>query len=72
MDHLKAFRKLGIKWKNATELQKQQTALFQLFFQVMFLNGRASYTSETPTVSLGQNVQHTSCFPVQAVFSAFH
>ena len=26
MDHLKAFRKLGIKWRNATELQKEQIA----------------------------------------------
>jgi len=44
MDHLKAFRKVEIKWRNATVLQKEKIAFFHLLLQVVYLHSRASYT----------------------------
>lgn len=72
MDHLKAFRKLGIKWRNVTELQKEQIAFFHLFLQVAHLHSGASYTSGPSFVSLREDVQHSSRSPVHVGFSAFH
>lgn len=72
MDDLKAFRKLGVKWKNATELQQEQIAVFHLFLQVIYLRIAASYRPGESFVYLRENIQHSSYSPVHAGFSAFH